>query len=78
MTRNGYNPLYKNEFSLDMNILVKFILGLEFVENEFQAIQLAEKMILSIDSNRDGKVSLKDFEFLIEEYLSHMMESKIR
>ena len=78
MTTNGYNPLYKNEFSLDMNILVKFILGLEFVENEFQAIQLAEKMILSIDSNRDGKVSLKDFEFLIEEYLSHMMESKIR
>ena len=78
MTTNGYNPLYKNEFSLDMNILVKFILGMEFVENEFQAIQLAEKMILSIDSNRDGKVSLKDFEFLIEEYLSHMMESKIR
>ena len=78
MTTNGYNPLYKNEFSLDMNILVKFILGLEFVENEFQAIQLAEKMIHSIDSNRDGKVSLKDFEFLIEEYLSHMMESKIR
>ena len=78
LTTNGYNPLDKNEFHLDKNILVKIILGLEFVENEFQAIQLAERMIHSIDSNRDGKVSLKDFEFLIEEYLSHMMESKIR
>lgn len=78
LTTDGYNPLDKNEFYLDKNILVKIILCLEFVENEIQAIQLAEKMINSIDSDRDGKVSLKDFEFLIEEYLSHMTESKIK
>lgn len=76
LTINGYDPIDKNEFKLDREILVKIIMCLEITLVKQDAVKLAEDLVKSLDSNVDGEVSLKDFEFLLEEYLNDMGETK--
>ena len=73
---NGYNPIDKKEFKLDKDNLVKIIMCLEITLIKEDADELAEDLVNSIDSNADGEVSLKDFEFLLEEYLNDMGDRK--